>query len=123
MAITAQLKSLSAPAASKSRQNLFTVGNKVVIHGLQLKASHWHVKGIEITEKPFRIEGSYNTIERALAHHADDTGIQVTSTADVGRPLWASHNLILNSESHSNQDPGKINADGFAVKCVSVKAT
>lgn len=107
---------VSASGQQKTVKNLFAVGNKAVIHGLQLKASHWHVKGIEITEKPFRIEGSYNTIERVLAHHADDTGIQVTSTADVGRPLWASHNLILNSESHSNQDPGKINADGFAVK-------
>ncbi|MFP9227708.1 pectate disaccharide-lyase PelX [Pectobacterium cacticida] len=107
---------VSASGQQKAVKNLVAVGNKAVIHGLQLKASYWHVKGIEITEKPFRIEGSYNTIERVLAHHADDTGIQVSSPANVGRPLWASHNLILNSESHSNQDPGKINADGFAVK-------
>ncbi|MCW2478637.1 right-handed parallel beta-helix repeat-containing protein [Candidatus Symbiopectobacterium sp. NZEC135] len=107
---------VSASGSQKAPKKLFAQGKKAVIHGLQLNASHWHVKGIEITEKPFRIEGSYNTIEQVLAHHCDDTGIQVTSSGDVGRPLWASHNLILNSESHSNQDPGKINADGFAVK-------
>lgn len=58
-----------------------------MIHGLQLNTSHWHVKGVEITEKPFRIEGSYNTIEQVLAHHCDDTGIQVSSSGDVGRSL------------------------------------
>ena len=36
--------------------------------------------------------------------------------ADVGRPLWASYNRVVNSESFNNEDPGKINADGFAVK-------
>ncbi|GAB7268803.1 hypothetical protein DZS_01950 [Dickeya ananatis] len=79
----------------------------MVFHGLQLNASYWKIKGIEITEKSFRIEGSHNQIERVLAHHCDNTGIQVSSSDNVGRPLWASYNLILNSESHSNQDPSK----------------
>lgn len=105
----------SASGTAQAVKNLVAKG-KAVFHGLELSASYWHVKGIEITDKSFLIFGSHNQIEQVLAHHADDTGIQVTSPPDIGRPLWASHNLILNSESHSNQDPGKINADGFAVK-------
>ncbi|WP_192456231.1 pectate disaccharide-lyase PelX [Musicola keenii] len=107
---------VSASGHAKGYKNLYVSGKKAVIHGLKLNASYWNVKGIEITEKNFRIEGSHNRIERVLAHHCDDTGIQVASSDAVGKPLWASYNLILNSESHSNQDPGKINADGFAVK-------
>jgi pectate disaccharide-lyase len=34
----------------------------------------------------------------------------------MGRPLWASYNRVINAESYANEDPGKINADGFAVK-------
>ncbi|MEA9389699.1 right-handed parallel beta-helix repeat-containing protein [Acerihabitans sp. TG2] len=105
----------SASGSAKAVKNLVAKG-KVVFHGLQLNASYWHVLGIEVTEKSFLIFGSHNLIERVVAYHADDTGIQVTSPADIGRPLWASHNLILNAESYGNQDPGKINADGFAVK-------
>ncbi|WP_315708859.1 right-handed parallel beta-helix repeat-containing protein [Brenneria uluponensis] len=107
---------VTASGTAKAPKHLVAVEGKSVIHGLNLNASYWIVKGVEITEKSFRIEGSYNRIDRVVAHNCDDTGIQVSSTGKVGKPLWASHNLILNSESYSNQDPGKINADGFAVK-------
>ncbi len=30
--------------------------------------------------------------------------------------MWASYNRVVDSESYANEDPGKINADGFAVK-------
>lgn len=105
----------SASGTAKAVKNLVANG-KAVFHGLQLSASYWHIKGIEVTDKSFLIFGSHNKIEEVVAHHADDTGIWVGSPEGIGRPLWASHNLILNSESYSNQDPGKINADGFAVK-------
>ncbi len=62
------------------------------------------------------IAGSYNHLYSLTAHHCDDTGIWVASPADVGRALWASHNYIENCTSYGNQDPGNINADGFAVK-------
>jgi hypothetical protein len=51
-----------------------------------------------------------------VAYRNDDTGIQISSPDKLGRPLWASYNRVVNSESFSNEDPGKINADGFAVK-------
>jgi len=89
---------------------------KVVIHGLQMDASYWHIKGIEITGKSLRIQGSHNLIENVKAYRNDDTGIQISSPDNVGRPLWASYNRVINSESYGNEDPGKINADGFAVK-------
>ncbi|MFX9988219.1 hypothetical protein ABTP48_19385, partial [Acinetobacter baumannii] len=84
-----------------------------VIHGLLLDASYWHIDGIEITDKSLRVQGSHNLIENVTAYRNDDTGIQISSPADVGRPLWASFNRVVNSESFSNEDPGKINADGF----------
>lgn len=89
---------------------------KAVIHGLRLDASYWHLKRIEITGKSLRIQGSHNLIENVKAYRNDDTGIQISSPDNVGRPLWASDNRVINSESYSNEDPGKINADGFAVK-------
>lgn len=89
---------------------------KAVIHGLRLDASYWHLKGIEITGKSLRIQGSHNLIEYVKAYRNDDTGIQISSPDNVGHPLWASDNRVLNSESYSNEDTGKINADGFAVK-------
>lgn len=107
---------VSASGNARGIKTLMLADKKVVFHGLQLNASYWKVKGVEITEKSFRIEGSHNQIERVLAHHCDNTGIQVSSSDNVGRPLWASYNLILNSESHSNQDPSKKDADGFAIK-------
>ncbi|WP_437616508.1 right-handed parallel beta-helix repeat-containing protein [Erwinia sp. V71] len=91
-------------------------GKNVVFHGLSLAASYWDIQGITVTEKSFKISGSYNHIHQVVAHHADDTGIWVASPAGIGRPLWASHNLISHSESYANKDPGLINADGFAVK-------
>ncbi|UUE09992.1 right-handed parallel beta-helix repeat-containing protein [Dickeya zeae] len=107
---------VSASGNARGIKTLMPADKKAVFHGLQLNASYWKIKGIEITEKSFRIEGSHNQIERVLAHHCDNTGIQVSSSDNVGHPLWASYNLILNSESHSNQDPSKKDADGFAIK-------
>lgn len=100
----------------KDKVKTLEADGKVVIHGLQLDGNYWHLKGIEITGKSLRVQGSHNLIENVVAYRNDDTGIQISSPADVGRPLWASYNHVVNSESFSNEDPGKINADGFAVK-------
>ena len=89
---------------------------KAVIHGLLVDASYWHIKGIEVTDKSLRIQGSHNLIENVTAYRNDDTGIQISSPEKIGRPLWASYNRVIDSESYANEDPGKINADGFAVK-------
>ena len=105
-----------AASGLKGKLKTLEADGKAVIHGMQLDASYWHLKGIEITEKSLRVQGSHNLIENVLAYKNDDTGIQISSPDKIGRPLWASHNRVLNSESFSNEDPGKINADGFAVK-------
>ncbi|MFS7244741.1 right-handed parallel beta-helix repeat-containing protein [Rahnella inusitata] len=106
----------TASGTDQAMKNLKTLGDKVVFNGLKLDASYWNVQGITVTKKSFHIAGSYNHIDRVKAHHADDTGIWVASPDGIGRALWASHNLISNSESWGNQDPGRKNADGFAVK-------
>lgn len=97
-------------------KTLRPLGENAVFNGLKLEASFWNVQGITVTQKSFHIAGSHNHIDRVKAHHADDTGIWVASPDGIGRALWASHNLISNSESWGNQDPGRKNADGFAVK-------
>ncbi|MCE9889510.1 right-handed parallel beta-helix repeat-containing protein [Kluyvera intermedia] len=106
---------LSASGLEKSRKTLEAQG-KAVIHGMLLDGNYWTLRGIEITDKSLRIQGSHNLIENVVAYRNDDTGIQISSVDKIGRPLWASHNRVVNSESFSNEDPGKINADGFAVK-------
>ena len=106
---------LSASGSSDKLKTLQAEG-KVVIRGLLLDASYWHIQGIEVTEKSLRVQGSHNLIERVRAYRNDDTGIQISSPEKIGRPLWASYNRVVDSESYANVDPGKINADGFAVK-------
>ncbi|KFC76923.1 right-handed parallel beta-helix repeat-containing protein [Buttiauxella agrestis] len=100
----------------KGKLKTLEADGKVVVRGLLLDGNYWHVKGIEVTDKSLRVQGSNNLIENVVAYKNDDTGIQISSPADVGRPLWASYNRVVNSESFNNEDPGKINADGFAVK-------
>jgi hypothetical protein len=104
--------------ASGLREKVKTLqaDGKAVIHGLLLDANYWHIKGISITDKSLRIQGSHNLIENVTAYKNEDTGIQISSPDKTGRPLWASYNRVVNSESYGNEDPGKINADGFAVK-------
>ncbi|WP_152601368.1 right-handed parallel beta-helix repeat-containing protein [Erwinia oleae] len=97
-------------------KRLRPLGHHAVLHGFNLAASYWDIAGIKVTEKSFTIAGSHNRIDKVEAYEADDTGIWVASPPDVGRPLWASHNVISRSESWGNRDPGMINADGFAVK-------
>ncbi len=106
---------LSASGLKDKTKTLKAAG-KAVIHGLLLDASYWHIVGVDITDKSLRIQGSHNLIENVTAYRNDDTGIQISSPADVGRPLRPSYNRVVNSESYSNEDPGKINAEGFAVK-------
>jgi len=106
---------LTASGLQEQPKTLHAEG-KVVIRGLLVDASFWHIKGIEVTEKSLRIQGSHNLIEKVVAWRNDDTGIQISSPEKIGRALWASHNRIIDSESWGNEDPGKINADGFAVK-------
>ena len=106
------LSAIGSPDKVKTLQ----ADGKAVIKGLLVDASYWHINGIEITDKSLRVQGSHNLIENVTAYRNDDTGIQISSPENIGRPLWASYNRIMDSESYANEDPGKINADGFAVK-------
>ena len=101
-----------SPAGLKTLQG----SNKVVFHGLNVAASYLKLIGFNVTTKPLNVSGSYNHLSFINAYACDDTGIWVASPKEVGRALWASHNLIEDCTSHENQDPGNINADGFAVK-------
>jgi len=107
--------SLSA-SGLKDRPKTLQANGKAVIHGMLLDAHYWNIDGIHITDKSLRVQGSHNLIENVVAYKNDDTGIQISSPDKIGRPLWASYNRVVNAESFSNEDPGKINADGFAVK-------
>lgn len=106
---------LTASGLQNNRKTLQADG-KAVIHGLLLDASYWHIKGIEVTDKSLRVQGSHNLIENVIAWRNNDTGIQISSPEKIGRALWASDNRVVDSESWGNEDAGKINADGFAVK-------
>jgi len=106
----------TADSGLKGKLKTLEADGKVVIRGLLLDGNYWHVKGIEVTDKSLRVQGSHNLIEDIIAYKNDDTGIQISSPDNVGRPLWASYNRVVNAESFNNEDPGKINADGFAVK-------
>lgn len=101
-----------SPAGLKTLQG----SNKVVFHGLNVAASYLKLIGFNVTTKPLNVSGSYNHLSFINAYACDDTGIWVASPKEVGRALWASHNLIEDCTSYENQDPGNINADGFAVK-------
>ncbi|MBL5886078.1 right-handed parallel beta-helix repeat-containing protein [Lelliottia aquatilis] len=103
-------------SGNADRRKILQADGKAVIHGLLVDASYWDIKGVDITDKSLRIQGSHNLIENVTAYRNDDTGIQISSPDNVGRALWASNNRVINSESYANEDPGKINADGFAVK-------
>lgn len=83
---------------------------------LLLKANYWQLANFEVDGERLIINGSHNWIDHVTVHEAPDTGIQVTSPRGIGRALWASYNLITNSESYNNMDKSQINADGFAVK-------
>ncbi|WP_233092456.1 right-handed parallel beta-helix repeat-containing protein [Serratia odorifera] len=106
----------TASGTPQQAKKLRPLGHHAVFHGINLQASYWDIQGISVTGKSFNIAGSHNHIDRVVVHHADDSGIWIASPEGIGRALWASHNLISNSQSYANQDPGMINADGFAVK-------
>ncbi|WP_032093795.1 right-handed parallel beta-helix repeat-containing protein [Necropsobacter rosorum] len=93
------------------------VKNQVKFVGeLQHKASFWNVEDIEVDGASLIVHGSYNHFNNIVTHGAPDTGFQITSPEKIGRPLWASHNIVTDSISFNNMDDSQINADGFAAK-------
>jgi hypothetical protein len=79
--------------------------------GVELAASYWHFKGIDIYkagDNGLNISGSNNIIEFCSFSENGDTGLQLGSTA--------ANNQIINCDSYYNVDPGQGNADGYAAK-------
>jgi hypothetical protein len=78
---------------------------------INLKASYWHIKGIDIKgagDNGMNISKSNNIIENCAFYENRDTGLQLSG--------GASNNQILNCDSYFNADPSNGNADGFAPK-------
>lgn len=73
---------LAASGHAEQRKTLQAEG-KAVIHGLLVDASYWNIKGVDITDKSLRIQGSHNLIENVTAYRNDDTGIQISSPDNV----------------------------------------
>lgn len=89
---------------------------------LHIKASYWHVRGIEIKNAPhncIKVEGGNNTIENMVVHHCGNTGItigQYGGTDMSANP--GANNTILNCDSYGNVGPNGRgeDADGFGAK-------
>lgn len=86
--------------------------NSSSARGLELKASYWHIKGIDFyaagDNGMIISNGHYNTVEHCRFYECNDTGLQI----DNG----SSNNFILNCDSYFNADITNENADGFAPK-------
>ena len=88
----------------------FTGANR----GFDLRGDYIHMKGITVErsgDNGIYIKGaSFNIIEQMVSRNNGDSGVQ----AEDG----SAHNLILNTDSYGNYDPGNNgeNADGFAIK-------
>lgn len=106
---------INLSGTASAPKKLLASGKAVFRKTFRLNASYWQVKGIEMAGASLYVAGSHNLIERVVAHDSPDTGIQISSP-DIGRPLWARDNLVLNSDSYDNVDPSMTNADGFAAK-------
>jgi pectate disaccharide-lyase len=107
----------TASGTAQQLKTLQAAGHSVRFTGSLLhNASYWNISNIEVLGAQFIVHGSYNNFDNIVTHDAPDTGFQITSSAETGKALWASHNIVRNSESYNNMDDSQINADGFAAK-------
>ncbi len=107
---------VSASGTPEQAKNLVAKDGVRFTGDVMHEASYWNVKNIEVDGARYIVHGSHNHFDRMLTHDAPDTGFQITSTEGIGRALWASYNVVENSESYNNMDESQINADGFAAK-------
>jgi len=107
---------VSASGTPEQRKTLKAVKGARVIGPYLHDGNYWNVSNLEVDGGRTIVHGSYNHFDRMLTHNSPDTGFQISSNKNVGRPLWASYNIIRDSESFNNMDKSQINADGFAVK-------
>ncbi|MFV0449953.1 MAG: right-handed parallel beta-helix repeat-containing protein [Vibrio sp.] len=108
---------VSASGTADLPKTLLAKGENVRFLGdIQHNASYWNVSDIEVSGARYIVWGSHNNFDYIVTHSAADTGFQITSPDKLGRALWASHNIVSDSESYNNMDDSQINADGFAAK-------
>ncbi|SJL84275.1 right-handed parallel beta-helix repeat-containing protein [Vibrio palustris] len=113
-ALTIPVKASGTP---EHRKTLRSQGQHARIAGQYLhEASYWRIANIEVDGGQLIVHGSHNEFDKMVTHDAPDTGFQISSPSNIGRALWASYNIVKDSESYNNMDKGQINADGFAVK-------
>jgi hypothetical protein len=90
--------------------------------GIHLKASYWHIRGIEVKNAPhncIKIEGGYNTIEGVVVHNCGNTGITIGQYSGTDMSAGpGSNNTVLNCDSYANVgiDGRGEDADGFGAK-------
>lgn len=108
---------LTASGSPANLKRLTGQGANVRFTGMvSHNANYWQLDHLEVAGERLIVHGSHNLFEHIVTHSAPDTGFQITSPADAGRALWASHNTVRYSESYNNEDSSGINADGFAAK-------
>ncbi|MDR3667984.1 MAG: dockerin type I repeat-containing protein [Ignavibacteriaceae bacterium] len=87
-------------------------------NGINLSGDYYHLKGLEIMHADhngIKCTGHYNIIEACKIHSNRNSGFQFDGGTNHGN--YASHNLILNTDSYLNFDPPiGGNADGFSLK-------
>ena len=96
---------------TRPRFNFSSMAENSSNRGIEIEASYWHIKGIDIYkagDNGMQVTGNNNVIEFCTFSECSDTGLQL----DNG----AADNLILNCDSFFNADSSLENADGFAAK-------
>ena len=89
---------------------------------IHLKASYWHLKGIEVVNAPhncIKVEGGFNTVESMVVHHCGNTGITISQYSGTDMSAGpGSNNTVLNCDSYGNIGPNNQgeDADGFGAK-------
>lgn len=92
------------------------------ISGIELRADHWHIRGLTLINVPLKersnstgiklADASYNTIESCVTTAISGTGIRIEGNSTM--------NVLLNCDSYANYDALTRggNADGFQVAFV-----
>lgn len=115
-----QYKTVKAADGAKPVIDFQYLVNGSIVHG-----TYWHIRGLNITKaapnnKAMHVTSSNNIIENCEFSFNGDAGLQISryDNDDVAPSIkyWPGNNLILNCDSHDNQDPSLNNADGFGNK-------
>lgn len=107
---------VTASGTPEKTKNLIAKDGVRFTGDIMHEANYWNVANIEVDGARYIVHGSHNHFKHMLTHDAPDTGFQITSNSGIGRALWASYNVVEDSESYNNMDESQINADGFAAK-------